>query len=39
MADLDISGLESENNIVIFEIHSLEFVELLKFAEKQKCQN
>ena len=39
MPDLGILGLESENNIVIFEIHTLEFVELLNFPEKQKCLN
>ena len=37
--DLGILGLESENNIVIFEIHTLEFLESLNFPEKQKCLN
>ena len=29
-------GLEYENNIVIFEISTLEFVEFVKFCEKMK---
>ena len=32
-------GLEFENNIVIFEISTLEFVWLQNFAKKQKCLN
>ena len=39
MADLGIFGLEFENNIVIFEINTLKFVQLQNFAEKQKCLN
>ena len=39
MPDLGIFGLEFENNIVIFEISTLEFVQLQNFAEKQKCLN
>ena len=39
MPDLGILGLEFENNIVIFEISSLEFIELLNLTEKQKCLN
>ena len=39
MPDLGILGLEFENNIVIFEISTLEFVQLQNFAEKQKCLN
>ena len=31
--------LEFENNIVIFEISTLEFVSLQNFAKKQKCLN
>ena len=37
MPDLCIFALESENNIVIFEISTLEFAELQTFAKKQKC--
>ena len=36
MADLAIFGLEFENNIVIFEISTLEFVYLQNLALKQK---
>ena len=36
MADLGIFGLEFENNIVIFEISTLEFVYLQNLALKQK---
>ena len=39
MPHLGIFGLEFENNIVIFEISTLEFVQLQNFAEKQKCLN
>ena len=39
MPDLDILGLELENNIVIFEINILKFVCLQNFAEKQECRN
>ena len=39
MPDLDIFGLEFENNFVIFEISTLEFAYLQNFAEKQKCLN
>ena len=34
MSYLGFFGLEFEKNIVIFEISTLEFVELIKFAEK-----
>ena len=36
---LSTFGLESENNIVIFEISTLEFIQLQNFAEKQKYLN
>ena len=36
MADLGIFELEFENNIVIFEISTLEFVYLQNLALKQK---
>ena len=39
MADLGIFGLEFENNIVIFEISTLEFVYLQNLALKQKWLN
>ena len=39
MSHLGIFGLEFENNIVIFEISTLEFVKLQNFAKKQKCLN
>ena len=39
MPDLGIFRLEFEDNIVIFEISTLEFVSLQNFAEKQKCLN
>ena len=39
MPDLGIFGLEFENNIVIFEISTFEFVYLQNLAEKQKCLN
>ena len=39
MPDLCIFGLEFKNNIVIFEISTLEFVKLQNFAKKQKCLN
>ena len=31
--------LEFENNIVIFEISTFEFVQLQNFVQKQKCLN
>ena len=34
-----IFGLEFENNFVIIEISTLEFVQLQNFAKKQKCLN
>ena len=37
--DLYILGLEFENNIVIFQISTFEFVLLQNFAEKHKCLN
>ena len=39
MPDLGIFGLEFENNIVIFEISTLQFVYLQNFTKKQKCLN
>ena len=39
MPDLGNFGLEFENNIVIFEINTLEFVYCQNLAEKQKCLN
>ena len=39
MPDLEIFGLEFENNIVIFEISTLEFVQLPNIMEKQQCLN
>ena len=36
---LSTFGLESENNVVIFEISTLEFIQLQNFAEKQKYLN
>ena len=39
MLDLGIFGLELENNIITFEISTLEFVYLPNFAKKQKCLN
>ena len=41
MRDLGISGLELENNIIIFEISALEFVWLWNFVKKWKwkCLN
>ena len=39
MSHLCIFGLESENNITIFEISTLEFVYLQNFVKKQKCLN
>ena len=39
MPDLCIFGLEFKNNIVIFEISTLEFVKLQNFAKKQNCLN
>ena len=39
MPDLEILGLEFENNIVIFEISTLEFVQLPNIMEKQQCLN
>ena len=39
MPDLGIFGLERENNIVIFEINTFEFVLLQNFVKKQKCLN
>ena len=37
MLDLDIFGLEFENNIVTADIIILKFVKLRSFPEKQKC--
>ena len=37
--ELCIFGLEFENNIVIFEISTLEFVKFQNMAKKQKCLN
>ena len=37
--ELCIFGLEFENNIVIFEIGTLEFVKFQNLAKKQKCLN
>ena len=37
MPYLGIFGLEFENNIVIFEINTLEFVKLLNPVKKWKC--
>ena len=37
--DLAIFGLEFENNILIFEISTLEFALLQNFEEKRKCLN
>ena len=39
MPDLGIFGLEFENKIVIFEISTLEFVQLQNIVEKQQCLN
>ena len=39
MPDFAIFRLEFEDNIVIFEISTLEFVSLQNFAEKRKCLN
>ena len=39
MLDLGIFGLELENNIITFEISTLEFVYLPNFAKKRKCLN
>ena len=39
MPDLGIFGLEFENNIVIFEISTLEFVYFQNFMERQKHLN
>ena len=39
MFDLDIFGLESENNIFLFKISTLNFVYLQNFAKKQKGLN
>ena len=39
MIYLGILGLEFENNIVIFEISTLEFVYLQNFVRKRKCLN
>ena len=39
MSNLSIWGPEFENNIVIFEISTVEFVCLQNFAKKQKCLN
>ena len=36
---MGIFGLEFENNIVIFEISTLDFALLETIAEKQKCVN
>ena len=35
MLDLDIFGLEFENNIVVFEMIILKFVKLQSFSEKK----
>ena len=37
--ELCIFGLEFENNIVIFEIGTLEFVKFQNLAKRQKCLN
>ena len=39
MSNLSIWEPEFENNIVIFEISTVEFVCLQNFAKKQKCLN
>ena len=39
MLDLGIFGLELENNIITFEISTLEFAYLPNFAKKRKCLN
>ena len=39
MPALSILGLEFENNIVIFEISTLKFVQWQNFAGKQKYLN
>ena len=39
MPDLGIFGLELENNVVISEISTLEYVYLQNFTKKQKCLN
>ena len=39
MPDLGIFGLDFENKIVIFEISTLEFVQLQNIVEKQQCLN
>ena len=39
MPDLDIFELELVNNIVIFEISTLEIVLLENLVEKEKCRN
>ena len=39
MSYLGIFGLKFEENIIIFEISTLEFVEIQNFAEKEKCLN
>ena len=39
MPYLGIFGLKFEENIIIFEISTLEFVEIQNFAKKEKCLN
>ena len=39
MPYLGVFGLEFENNIVMFEISTLEFVLLQNFDKKLKCLN
>ena len=39
MPYLGIFGLEFENNIVMFEISTLEFFQLQNFVKKQKLLN
>ena len=39
MPDLRIFGLELQNNIVVYEISTLEFVLLQSFVQKQKSLN
>ena len=36
---LGIFGLEFEDNFIIFEFSTLDFVKLQNFAKKQKCLN
>ena len=39
MIDLGTFGMEIENYFVIFEISTIEFVQLVNFADKKKCLN